>query len=251
MQSGVTRVPFRSSAIYASPTTAATTVVAIDAIPSSISSRLALMAQAFKKWRWAGPLRITAEVDYQPVSSSAAVPFGIMTAISYYGGPSTSVGAAVNSVSDLVEMVHSARGMRRATITVPLFALKEGQLAPWMLTSIGTLTSATEDEIGGCIFAAFNIQGTTANAARCWIHVDGIMEFSDPTEPSVTSTSDEKIPSSVKVTLHPENSHSEHDDDDAKSHVWINDPERPLNALPPPAPSRRVSATPHPVRRTG
>ena len=244
---GVTRVPFKSSAIYSQPTTAATTVVAIDCLPGSISSRLGLMVQAYKKWRWAGPLRISAEVDYQPVLANNAGTWanaGIMTAVAYYGAPSGSTGAVVNSISDLTEMVHSNRGMRRSTVVVPLSALREGQLAPWMLTTIGSLTSATEDEIGGCVFAAFSCQGTTPNATRCWVHIDGIMEFSDPTEPSVTSNDDIKMPTQLYVVPHAQHSSPDRDEDEKVDQVWLHDPERPVLVSRPTSPRRTASLPP-------
>lgn len=189
--SQVSKVPFKSLGIYLSPTASGFTGGSLDLILANLSTRLAAMALLYKRWRFSKALRVKIYPDYVPVSQNNAGTFanyGFSVAAAFYGAPAGAVGAAVNSLSDLAEMLHSADAGagRAASFSVPVKVLREAANAPWNMTSVGSLTSAGEDANNGCIFYGINLQGTTTNTTRVWMELSGEVELCEPTEPSVS-----------------------------------------------------------------
>jgi len=179
--------------IQSTQTTAGTFVVLVDVALAALSTRLTSLANDFKKWRFAAPLRMRFFLDYEPVLTVNTAVFanaGVVVGVGFYGAPSSAAAVPFNSVSDVAELVSSSVGFRSASCVVPLAVLREASVASWNYTGVGALTTAVEDAINGCIVCAISQQGTTANTSRYWLELSGVVELCEPTDPSVATVGD-------------------------------------------------------------
>jgi len=176
-----TRVPFRTAGIYISSSAAGFTGATLDMVLANISARIAAMVYLWKKWRFSKPLRVKAMMD-QTTQTGVS---GAVIACGFYGGPATTVNAAVNSIGDIVELTHASMGnsIDPARFSVPLSALHGAATAPWLYSSFNGIV----DELYTCgsLFVGLNNQAAQGVAVRVWVTFAGELEFCDPVDPTV------------------------------------------------------------------
>lgn len=198
-RSRVTTVPFQSAGIYQTITTGGgTTAGAIDLSPSTLSTRLAVLATVFKKWRFKRALRARMWSEYENVLTNNAGTFangGTSAGIGFYGASSFQVTTPFNSVSDVAELVQSRVGPmgpdKPLELVIPVSQLRIAAVAGndgWCFTN--NTGVGAYDLICGSIQYAINQQATTTNGSRYWIELSGAVEFCEPTDPTVQSVSD-------------------------------------------------------------
>jgi hypothetical protein len=199
MKDGHAIVPFKFLFQPLSDNTTGTHVTDLDLATANFGTRVQYLDSTYRTWRFARGLKVRQWMDVQSVvfftNNQATVANntvgnqGLSHAVGFWGGAAATIATTPGTLEEIVEMYNARSGPSQQVLTlnVPLSALREAQVEPWMRTpTSGTLPFAQSVSGGSLWFGYNSSQGFPSGyPVGVWAEITGAIEFAEPIDPSI------------------------------------------------------------------